>query len=115
MAFGFPAYHEEIVTGPAAVTHDHVVHACQVNGFGPVAWVNDAIGGAWRVWTGTTFWSSWGEEVVLRPLAANVVRLRSQCVHPLQCVDFGKNAANVKKIAAALLTAMAQPEAPPYR
>jgi hypothetical protein len=113
VAFGFPAYHEEVVTFPTPVTHDWVVYACQAGGLGIARWGHGVQGGAWRVSPSTTLFS-WGENVVITPLAPNVLRIRSECGLPTQCIDWGKNETNVKKLAHALWAALQNPQ-PPYR
>jgi hypothetical protein len=114
VAFGFPAYHEEIITFPTAVTHDWVVYACQVAGLGVARWGHGVQGGAWHVTSPTSFFS-WGETMRITPLAPNVLRIRSECGLPTQCIDWGKNETNVKKLAGALWTALQQAPQPPYR
>ena len=110
MAFGFPAYHEEALTLPGWLTHDHVMYACRAAGLGNVVWGM----GVWRA-SGSVSFTSWGEEVTLTPLAPNVVRIRSQGTMPTQCFDWGKNESNVRRIASALWHSFQMPPAPPYR
>lgn len=53
---------------------------------------------------GTGLWS-WGEKILVQlsevPGGA-AVRIRSECVFPLQLVDYGKNRRNVEQIVAGL-------------
>ena len=114
VAFAFPAYHEETVTLPLPVTHDWIVYACRVAGLGPAVWGSGPRGGAWRV-SATTSFSSWGENVVITPLSANVVHVRSECALVTQCLDWGKNEGNVRKLSWALWSAMSGSATPPYR
>ena len=114
MAFGFPAYHEEDVTFPYPVTNDWVVYACQAAGFGIARWGQGARGGMWHVSPATTL-MSWGENMTIQPLAPNIVRIRSQCGLPTQCIDWGKNERNVKRLVQILWNAVQQAPQPPFR
>ena len=109
MAFGFPAYHQEDVTLPYAITHDWVVYACQISGLGAARWAQAPTGGMWLV-TSNASLMSWGETMTVTPLAPTVVRVRSECGLPTQCIDFGKNERNVKKLVQALWAAVQQPQ-----
>ena len=114
MAFGFPAYHEETITLPLAVTHDWIAHACHAAGFSRPFYSADASAAVWRCSSSVSL-ASWGEEVAITWLAPNAIRIRSQCSMPTQCVDWGRNARNVQTLVRTLLTAMHGPVAPIYR
>ncbi len=114
MTFGFPAYHEEDVTLPMPVTHDWIVYACHTAGLGTARWGAGAQGGAWHLAPQVSLFS-WGEVMMITPLAANVIRVRSECGLPTQCIDWGKNQKNVQKFVGVLVAAMQQAPQPPYR
>lgn len=114
VAFGFPAYHEEDVTFPMPVTHEWVVYACQAARLGIATWGYGARGGAWHIAPGPSL-LSWGEKMTITPLAPNVVRVRSECGLPTQCIDWGKNAKNVRSLIQVLWAAIQQVPQPPYR
>lgn len=53
---------------------------------------------------GTGLWS-WGEKILVQLSevpGGSAVRIRSECVFPLQLVDYGKNRRNVEQIVAGL-------------
>jgi hypothetical protein len=114
MAFGFPAYHQEDVTFPYPVTHDWIVYACQAAGLGVPRWGQGAMGGMWHVSPGVSL-MSWGETMTIAPLAPNILRVRSECGMPTQCIDWGKNEKNVRKLVQILWAAVQQTPQPPFR
>lgn len=114
MAFGFPAYHQEDITFPFPVTHDWMVYACQVAGLGVPRWGHGAMGGMWHVSPGVSL-MSWGETMTIAPLAPNILRVRSECGMPTQCIDWGKNEKNVRKLVQVLWAAVQQAPQPPFR
>ncbi len=114
VTFGFPAYHQEDVAFPYPVTHEWVVYACQVSGLGIARWGQGAQGGMWHVAPSASL-MSWGETMTIAPLAPNVLRIRSECGLPTQCIDWGKNERNVKKLVQVLWAAIQQAPQPPFR
>jgi hypothetical protein len=113
VTFGFPAFHEEDFTFSFPVTNDWIVYACQTAGLGPVRWGHGARGGAWYVAPAVSVFS-WGEQIVIAPLAPNVVRIRSECSLPTQCIDWGKNKKNVMRLIQTLWVVQ-QGAQPPFR
>src|SRR5262245_36074271 len=100
MAFGFPAYHEERVRYdvPPGELMDAVDAA-----IADMHWSGHQTG-RWRysASTGVSFWS-WGEGVTIElgPDEGEMF-VRSQCSFPTQCIDWGRNASNVRKFLAAV-------------
>ncbi len=103
MSFGFPAYHEENVTLPGPVTHDWIAYGCAQAGFSRPFYSTH--GAVWRCSSSISL-ASWGEEIAITWLAPNALHVRSQCGMPTQCVDWGRNASNVRKFVTTLQNAM---------
>lgn len=98
MAFGFPAHHEEELTVPTAIGGEGLLAA--LSGLG---WTGAATpdGSTWRGSTGMSL-SSWGERIVIRWTSGTTVHVRSECVLPTQCIDWGRNRRNVERLREAL-------------
>ena len=98
MTVGFPAYHEERIEVPAEFTVGDVMAAMSRVGLsGSVA----ADGATVESSSGLNLWS-WSEKIVAQRVGPTTLRIRSQCALPTQCIDWGKNARNVRKIIAAI-------------
>jgi hypothetical protein len=108
MAIAFPAYHDQTFELPMAVTHDWIEYACRAAGFARPLWGVGAQGGAWRLSTNTSFFS-WGENIAIYYVGPTMIRIRSECALVTQCIDWGRNESNVRKIVNALLWAMRNP------
>lgn len=94
MTFAFPAYHEATLPGIKTV---EAVEA----GMRSAGWSNiQRQGSTISCKVGFNLWS-FGETMVIT-LASNHAVLRSTCILPTQCVDWGKNRRNVQKLLAAL-------------
>jgi hypothetical protein len=104
VAFGFPAYHQEDVTLAYPITHELIAFACQQCGFTPPAYQPAPGSGIWRTSRSMSLWS-WGEVLAITWLGPTLVRIRSECAFPTQCIDWGRNASNVHALASALLAA----------
>jgi hypothetical protein len=93
MAFGFPAYHEEMAS---FTSRDKFVRALEdvlmLRGIIIKSRKPDVIRGK----AGLSLWS-WGEDIEIL-IGEGVARIRSSCSFPLQCVDWGKNRRNVEGI-----------------
>jgi hypothetical protein len=104
MAFGFPAYHEEDVQLSAPMT-PHTIPAV----FHRLGWSGSANqdGRSWRAVSGMNL-ASWGEEIQITWVAEAVIRVRSNCSMPTQCLDWGRNKKNVMAFKQALYQLSAQ-------
>ena len=98
MAFGFPAYHEEEVTIPAAIGGVGLLAVLSQLG-----WTGGATGDG-RAWRGSTGMSlaSWGETIIIQWTSNSTVRVRSECAMPTQCFDWGRNKRNIDRLRLAL-------------
>lgn len=94
MTLAFPAYHEDML--PGTPTAERVETAMRQAGWRSIqrrdATLTCKVG--FNVW-------SFGETMTIT-LAPDHVVLRSSCILPTQCVDWGKNRRNVEKLKAAL-------------
>lgn len=90
MAFGFPAYHMEQLD--RACDLDTVRQAILSRGWTIQSETEKEI----RASTGLNFWS-WGEKVVIERFDDGIV-VTSSCALVTQCIDWGKNKSNVKKL-----------------
>ena len=94
MSFAFPAFHEARLPGMFSAAA--VEAAMQRLGWSDVRRDADVVTGK----VGFNLWS-FGETVTATP-AAGYLLLRSTCVMPTQCLDWGKNRRNVEALQAAL-------------
>lgn len=94
MAFGFPAYHELVITNIPAGTD---VMRSVGSALSRMGW-NPKVEGNTFVATTTFSMASWGEKVTVQVLP-NSIKVRSQCSLFTQCIDMGKNKKNVVKFA----------------
>ena len=94
MSFAFPAFHEARLPGMLGATA--VEAAMQRLGWSDIRRDAGAVTGkvSFNLW-------SFGETVTATP-AAGYLLLRSTCVMPTQCLDWGKNRRNVEALQAAL-------------
>jgi len=93
MAFGFPAYHTEELTGtPGPVFRNALLEAIHA-----LRWsVRDETETEITASTGVSFWS-WGEKILVR-LHEHGATVTSRCALVTQCFDWGKNRSNVRKL-----------------
>ena len=94
MSFAFPAFHEARL--PGAFDAEAVETAMRRLGWGSIR--RDGSSVACKV--ALNLWS-FGETVAVT-VAPDHVLLRSACVMPTQCIDWGKNRRNVEALRAAL-------------
>ena len=94
MSFAFPAFHEARL--PGAFDAEAVETAMRLLGWGSIR--RDGSSVACKV--ALNLWS-FGETVAVT-VAPDHVLLRSACVMPTQCIDWGKNRRNVEALRAAL-------------
>jgi len=92
MAFGFPPY--------AVMTRRYVLRSFELadlveETLGALGWKYEArANGEFVARTCLSTWS-WGEKVHIKINASGIVAAKSQCVWPLQWLDFGKNQHNL--------------------
>ncbi|MGH7132924.1 MAG: hypothetical protein ACREJO_13370 [Phycisphaerales bacterium] len=98
MTFAFPAFHEERIEAPAELTVGDVLAALAAIGLSGSA---SADGATVRSSSGLNMWS-WSEKLIVERAGPTTLRVRSECALSTQCVDWGKNARNVRKIIAAI-------------
>ena len=98
MAFGFPAYHEEVVKNvPANVNLElSLLNTLRSLGWGP-SFDNHGITAS----TGATS-KSIGEKILVILTDGGATKVRSECALKTQCTDFGKNKKNVELVLAEL-------------
>jgi hypothetical protein len=110
MAFGFPAYHEEDIPIPDGMPPHAIPQVFQ-----RIAWAGSPNhdGRSWKAATAMNL-ASYGEEISIVWIAQNMLRVRSQCAMPTQCLDWGRNAKNVRTFKGALYEHV-QTWAGPYR
>jgi hypothetical protein len=95
MAFGFPAYHTEELSGtPDAPFREAVLNAVRALGWSPQKKSEDAITAS----TSINIWS-WGEKVTVE-FHREGATVTSRCAMFTQCVDWGRNKSNVRKFLA---------------
>lgn len=100
MAFGFPAY----------FTESRIFNLAQDELMNDVKAALDSLGWRYRFLSATELeasisisLSSWGERLKIEFLPGGVLKVKSKCVYPLQCFDWGKNRDNVQTFFAKLL------------
>ena len=94
MAFGFPAYHEQIITNapPNVNIELSLLSTLRSLGWGPSFdgnGITASTGAASR---------SIGETIIVTLVDGGATKVRSECALKSQCADFGKNQKNVEKI-----------------
>jgi len=99
MAFGFPAFHKERFI-PENSNCD--LRRAVLESLGALGWVlrvhtNDSITASIKV-----SFLSWGERLSVDFHPDNSCSTTSKCSFPTQCIDWGKNSANVQKLIAQL-------------
>ena len=98
MTFGFPAYYTEQYSAETDNSAD--LRAAVKGSLNALSWFireekNDQIIAA----TGVNIWS-WGEKILIDFLSDNSILITSKCALPVQCLDWGKNKANVGRFMA---------------
>ena len=99
MAFGFPAYHTEnysLNDGPSNL------RATVKLALNAVSWSIRKESPDTIVASTSLSLLSWGERVIITFLSDESIAVTSECTWPIQCFDWGKNKANIKKIIAEL-------------
>ncbi len=92
MAFAFPAYHTEIVTG---LSRENDLRELVLVALERLAWpVRKASANTISASVGFNFWS-WREKITVQMLRDGSLSITSRCGLPTQCFDWGKNEQNV--------------------
>ena len=94
MTFAFPAFHEATVA--KAHTAESIEAAMRRVGWNSIQQTTEGVSCAVPL----TIWS-FGERVLVTREEGRIV-LRSSCVLPTQCMDWGKNRRNIQSLVAAL-------------
>ena len=98
MTFGFPAYYTEHFETDASVDLRTAVRET----FASLSW-NVKEETAISISAATSLGvRSFGETVEVHFISPNSISVKSQCALPTQCIDWGKNKANVSAFLAAL-------------
>ena len=93
MAFGFPAYHEEMAS---FTNRDQFVRALEDVLLSRRITIKSQTPRLIRGKAGWSLWS-WGEDIEIY-IGEGIAKIRSSCSFPLPCVDWGKNRRNVEGI-----------------
>ena len=99
MAFGFPAYHTENYTLNDGTSN---LRASVKSALKAVSWSIRKESPDTIVASTSLSLLSWGERVIITFLSDESITVTSKCTWPIQCFDWGKNKANIKKIIAEL-------------
>lgn len=94
MSFGFPAYHKQLFSNsnPRVDLEFCAKYAVQTLGW-KVKMTHDH---GFSAGTSMTIWS-WGENILVMMLSPNQMEVKSECILPTQCIDFGQNRRVVEK------------------
>lgn len=94
MAFGFPAYHEEVVSNvPGHIN----LELSLLNTLRSLGWGPSFDSGGITASTGATS-KSIGEKIIISVENGATAKVRSECALKSMCADFGKNQKNVEAI-----------------
>jgi len=96
MTFGFPAYHEEVLT----VHPELQQHLWSI--FASLGWRGSPTPDGKWIGTSEMSLTSWGERIAVQWVAEGQLHVRSECSVPTQCIDWGRNRENVEKLRRAL-------------
>ena len=94
MSFGFPAYYREELILSDTIKFRELLEKALANLSYPILKKSKdqiILKVDWSVW-------SWGERINIDFSRPGVVTITSECAFPLQCIDYGKNKENVKKL-----------------
>ena len=95
MAFGFPAYHTERYSAAADKSADLRVAVRAT--LKALSWTTREDAGEQIVASTGVNIRSWGEKMLINFLPDRSISVTSKCALPTQCLDWGKNKANVRK------------------
>lgn len=109
MAFAFPAYHTESIS--ADVSHAEML-ATVKNALGALSWSINEETTERIIASSSINLLSWGEKIIINILPDKKISVTSKCIFPLQCLDWGKNKANVRKFISELRKHVQQTIAP---
>jgi hypothetical protein len=95
MAFGFPAYHTERYSASADKSPDLRVTVRAT--LTALSWsIREEASDQIVASTGVNI-RSWGEKILINFLPDKSISVTSKCALPTQCLDWGKNKANIQK------------------
>ncbi|MDX2260091.1 MAG: hypothetical protein SFU84_00160 [Gemmatimonadales bacterium] len=109
MAFGFPAYHTERYSAGPGNSPD-VRAAVRATLSALSWWIREERSEHITASTGLNM-RSWGEKILISFLPDGSISVTSKCAWPTQCLDWGKNKANVGKFVAEIRNHVSQPVA----
>jgi hypothetical protein len=94
MAFGFPAYFEASIhySGSPNQIPDAVRQALNTLGWHFL----ELKPNQWQAKVGLNLYS-WGEKFLVDDQENGNLKVKSNCIFPLQCIDWGKNRRNVRR------------------
>lgn len=99
MTFGFPAHYHARYPGRIRAMD---VRAAVRATLAELSWrIKEERGDGIAATSGIS-WHSWGEQVHVAFLPDGSISVTSRCSYPLQCVDWGKNEANVRRFMKAI-------------
>ena len=94
MAFGFPAYHEEVISHvpPNVNLELSILNTLRSLGWGPSFDTNGITASTAATSKGI------GEKIIITLADGAAAKIRSECALKSMCTDFGKNQKNVDQI-----------------
>ena len=99
MAFGFPAYHTENYSPSESGSDLRTAVKTTLNA---ISWSVRQESPDTIIASSSMNIRSWGEKVIVTFLPNNTISVTSKCALPTQCLDWGKNKANINKFMAEL-------------
>ena len=101
MAFGFPAYHTERYSIENKNPVDMLVAIRET--IRELSWSIREEKSDQIIASTSINLKSWGEKVLINIFQDNSISITSKCALPMQCLDWGKNKANVDKFIAGIM------------
>lgn len=101
MAFGFPAYHTDRYSVENKNPTDMLVAVQET--IRELSWSIREENSDQIIASTSMNLRSWGEKVLINVLQDNSISITSKCALPTQCLDWGKNKANVDKFIAEIM------------
>ena len=98
MAFGFPAYHTERYDSQNGID----LRLATKEALARLSWSMREVGPMEILASTNMNFRSWGEKVTIKFETARTILITSRCALPTQCLDWGKNKANVKRFLAVI-------------
>lgn len=98
MAFGFPAYHTERYSSDTSNSAD--LHVAVRDTLTALSWSVREESHDQIIASTSVNIRSWGEKVLIIFMPDNSISVTSMCALPTQCLDWGRNKANVGRFMA---------------